>query len=311
MTDATRPEAGPAGAFAGMAGPRERRPGALAATLFLGLLAGGIAALLVGLLVSGLWAGALAALKGMGWVDALALLSDSGRKGRTLGSYTFELALLGSSSIAAALAFLAVAAGLARRRILTFVTAARRFRWSHALLGLAVFLPVVALEIWVEGLSDPAPGIAPILTPGAAFGERLAYAAAALSFLWLAAFGEEALFRGWLLQQTSAFTRRIAIVIAVNAAVFALAHGDLAPAPLVARFAMGAGWAWVVLRLGGVEFTSGAHLANNLGIALLARPIVLTVPEHGPTPWLSLGLQTGSVAVLVVGVEAYLRRRVR
>lgn len=295
--------------FANLAGPRERRIPRVLVTLAGGLAAGAVAALAAGLLVSAVSAKILADHSGVGWLEAMKILGESARPGRSLGGYVYELAVAGLSSLAAAFAFLSVAAHLARRPVRSFLTAAPRFRWSQALVGLAVFLPVVGLELWIERLGDAAPQVAPILAPGAALGERLAYAAAALVFLWMAAFAEEALFRGWVLQQTSALTRNLAAVILLNAAIFAVAHGDLAPGPLAARFAMGAGWAFIVLRLGGVEFASGAHLANNLGIALFARPAVFAVPRPEPVHWASLGLQVGSVAVLAVAVELFLRRR--
>ena len=110
------------------------------------------------------------------------------------------------------------------------------------------------------------------------------------------------------MQQTHALTRRVVVVIAVNAVLFTLAHGDPSPGGLITRFAMGAGWAWVVLRLGGVEFTAGAHLANNLGIALLAQPVLLTRATDQPIDLVSVALQVGPLVVLALIVEGWARR---
>lgn len=296
-------------AFATLTGPRERRLPLVLASLGGGLAAGAAAAVLTGLIVAAAGAAFFARHAGVSPAEAIGLLADGARPHRSLGGYAYELALAGLSSFATALAFLAVAARIARRPILSFLTAAPRFRWGQAWLGLAVFLPVVALEIWIERLGDARPPVAPILTPGADLGDRLTYLAAAVGFLWMAAFAEEALFRGWVLQQTSAFTRNLAAIVLFNAAVFALAHGDLAPGPLAARFALGAGWAFIVLRLGGVEFASGAHLANNLGIALFAKPVLFVPRAPEPIHWGSLALQVGSVVLLAAAVELVLRRR--
>jgi hypothetical protein len=77
---------------------------------------------------------------------------------------------------------------------------------------------------------------------------------------------------------------------------------------LLTRFAMGAGWAWVVLRLDGVEFAAGAHLANNLGIALLAQPVLLAAAPDQPLDAVSVALQVGTVAALALSVELWVRR---
>ena len=57
------------------------------------------------------------------------------------------------------------------------------------------------------------------------------------------------------------------------------------------------------------EFTAGAHLANNLGIALLAQPVLLSAAQGEPFNALSVALQVGTTAALVVGVEWWVRRK--
>ena len=285
----------------------ERRPlRALVTVILAG--AAGLVASIVAVTVVIVVAVVIAANRGMGLTAAVALLMDGARAGRGLTSYIFELAVVGVSSIAAVAAFTAICAWRAGRPLRTFLTTAPRFRWRHAALGLFIFLPVVAAEIWLEGLVKGV-SAAPIAAPGASAADRAAYAAAAVFFLWLAALAEELLFRGWLMQQTHALTRRLVLVITVNAVLFTLAHGDPSLGGLITRFAMGAGWAWVVLRLGGVEFTAGAHLANNLGIALLAQPVLLTRATEQPIDLVSVALQVGPLVVLALVVEGWARRR--
>jgi len=293
--------------FLGKAGPDEGRPGRAAVTVILCAAAAIGAAVAVALCVV-LTAGALMSREAGGLQAAMDLLSNANRPDRSPGSYVYELALAGLSSFAAALALLAVAARRAGRPMRSFLTTASHFRWRHALVGLAVFLPVVMLEIGVETLGSPQGPPSPLFVADAALAGRLAYAGAAVAFLWMAALAEEIIFRGWLLQQTGAFTRNLALVLAVNAIVFSLAHGDPSPGAFLARCALGAGWAWIVLQLGGIEFAAGAHFANNLGIALLVRPVILAAPKPEPFDLVSVALQMGTVAALAAGVTWWTRR---
>ena len=100
----------------------------LVATLVLGLLAGLLAATAAILLVFLVAVPVLnAASHGhVGILDAVGVLVDSARPGRSLASYSFELAAAGVSSYAAAIAFLAVAARVERRPIRSFLTVAPR-----------------------------------------------------------------------------------------------------------------------------------------------------------------------------------------
>ena len=297
----------PAG-FLSQTGPEERRFGRAAVTLVLCAAAAVAAAITVALAVVLVTAALMSQRGGGGLLAAIDLLNQGGRSGRTPTSYTYELALAGLSSFAAAGALLAVAARRAGRPMLSFLTTASRFRWRQALTGLAVFLPVVMLEIAVESFGSPQGQGSPLFAADAALAGRLAYAAAAVVFLWMAALAEEIIFRGWLLQQTGAFTRNLAVVLAVNAVVFSLAHWDPSPGAFLARCALGAGWAWIVLQLGGIEFAAGAHFANNLGIALLVRPVILAAPKPEPFDLLSVALQMGTVAALAIGVTWWARR---
>ena len=290
-------------------GPGERRAGRVAVTVVLAIAAGVVAALLAVLLVFGVTAWILSAVHGLEAQDIIRFLTGSRGPDRPLPSYAYELAVIGSLSLAAAGAFVAVTAWRAQRPIRSFLTSAPRFRWRHAVVGLLVYLPIVAVEIAVEAMASPSADVGPLATPGASGIDRLVYAGAALGFLWCAALAEEIVFRGWLLQQTRAFSRNLVVIIAVNGVAFSLAHGDMTLGGFLARLALGVGWAWIVLRLGGVEFTAGAHLANNLGIVLLAQPLLLSPAPPQPFNALSVALQVGTTAALALGVEWWVRRR--
>jgi membrane protease YdiL (CAAX protease family) len=283
---------------------------ALFLTLLLGGLAGFVALSVAAFgvfIVAAAILGA-AASPHVGLLQAVGILADVGRGGRSLVSYVFELSMAGVSSYAGTLAFLAVAARVERRPIRSFLTAAPLFRWRQVGLGLVIFLPIIGLALGVTDILDPHAPTPPLFMPGAPLSARLIYFAAAVVFLYLAALSEEMLFRGWALQRTGAFTKSIPVVLAVNGVLFSLAHFDPDVGAFVIRAVMGMGWAWIVLRLAGVEFAAGAHLANNLAICLFSRPVVFTPPQKQPFDIASVAVELASIAVLVIAVEWSLRR---
>jgi membrane protease YdiL (CAAX protease family) len=272
-------------------------PGALAATL------------VVGLLVSLAAAAGLAQASHKPLLQALNVLLDSGRTPRPLASYAYELSVAGLSSFAAAAVALWIAARVYRRPIRSFLTAAGRFRWRVVGAGLLIGLPLTALAALLEASGAGDAPLAPILSPAAGLAGRAVYFAAAVVFLYLAAFAEEAIFRGWLLQQTAARTRNLALILGVNGVLFSLAHFDPNPASFLVRAVMGAGWAWIALRTAGVEFTTGAHLANNLFVALFVAPVTFTAPKPHPFDLRPALIELAVVVALAAVVEVRLRRR--
>ena len=292
--------------FLRLAGARD--PGRLVLFLVLGVLAAGVAGLLAGLAITLGFAVARAGGNPRAVADALDSLTRNAASGRPLLSYSYELTVAGVASIAAAWAALAVASGIFGRPIRSFLTAAPRFRWRVVGAGFAVGFPLVAVAFLAERAFAPSPLAAPILTPGAGVGARAAYALIAAACLYLAAFAEEALFRGWLLQQTAAWTRNLIVILAVNGALFSLAHFDPNPANLLLRAVMGAGWAWIALRTAGVEFTTGAHLANNLFIALFVMPVSFAPAKSGPFDIRPALVELATVLILAGVVELRLRR---
>lgn len=218
------------------------------------------------------------------FVIALGSMTDGkifeGVQGARLERSADYVLQLGAGLGAMALAVMLAARYVFARPIGTWLTAAPHFRWmlmfwgaGATAVGLAVLMALDAALIHNTHYELP------ILDPTATFGLKFAYVGAVLVGLLVAATAEEAVFRGYLLQQTAAFTRNTWVLIGVNAAIFALAHLEFDPAALVARALAGAVFAWAALRLGGLEFAIGAHVATNLMIALLQAPML---PEDPP-----------------------------
>jgi len=282
-------------------GERERSVGRLLAFVLLGgalfvlvsLLA--VAAVIIAMLVHG-----------HPPADLTEMLQGGKRLGPALSSYNYVLAIAGLSLFASALALLWLATRFYHRPFRSFVTAAPRFRWGLVGLGFVIALPILGVAVGLQQVFSSEPLHPPVLT--ATGGVDLAlYVLAAAFFLFIAALAEEMIFRGWMLQQTSAFTRSIPIILLVNGAVFSLAHGDLDPGALFVRALMGASWAWIALRVGGLEFGAGAHLANNLLIALFIEPVTLAAPQHEQADiWAGL-IQLAIVGASVASVELLIR----
>ena len=244
---------------------------------------------------------------GMPIDDLPQILSGEAGENRALLSYSFEYAAAGLSLFATAVVIVAFAARLYRRPMGSFITAAPRFRWRLVGAGILVAAPVVVLAILAE-LALGSETLSPPVLRGT-LPEALGYIGIAAFFLFLAALAEEMIFRGWLLQQTSAFTRSIPILLIVNGVLFSLIHVDPDPGAFLVRAAMGMGWCWIGLRLGGLEFAAGAHLANNLAITTLVEPLTLKMPSGEPSAPAAVLIQLGIVALTVIAVEYWLRRR--
>ena len=213
---------------------------------------------------------------------------------------------LGAALGAMALAVMLAARYVFARPISTWLTAATQFRWplvawgaATTALGLALLM---ALDAFVTHNTDYQ---TPILDPSASAGLRAAYAGAMLVGLFVAATAEEVVFRGYVLQQTAAFTRNTWVLIGVNAVVFAVAHLEFDPAALMARALAGGVFAWAALRLGGLEFAIGAHVATNMMIALLQAPML---PED---PAVTGGLEDMVNEVLLAFYMAFVVERTR
>lgn len=215
---------------------------------------------------------------------------------------------VGIGLAAAAAGLLLAARMIFRRPFRSWLTVAPRFRWSVLAWGAGAGVIAIMVLNLISVFVPQGPGEAPILDAGEPLSQRLVYlAACALGFL-IAAWAEEVVFRGYLLQQVGAFTRRIWLVLLINGVIFALFHLEFDPGALAARALLGAVFAWATLRLGGLEFGIGAHAAQNLGVALFGEVLLPGGPEA--TLKLSdLGYELILAGVILACVEGLYRRR--
>ncbi len=259
----------------------DRRVGRALLTLPIGVIAAILAALIGGIAVY------VAFALGGGTALAEQLMTLIGRAQTPVGltQVGFLLSLLAAANGGMALAFVGVAAVLHHRKLLSYFTAAPRFRWRLMLLGLGLFAVVIGPLLLASAALDPkAPG-APILAVSPALAGRLAYGAMVVVLLLLAAAAEELVFRGWLLKVTGAFLGDPRIVLVASGVLFSAVHFDPNLDAFLVRLAMGIGLAWMTLRLGGIEFAIGAHAANNILILLLVQPMSLKPePPHAFPP---------------------------
>lgn len=213
----------------------------------------------------------------LGTLTGGAMFEDTG--GPRLQRSAIYVLQLGIGLGAMGLAVLLAARYVFGRPIATWLTAAPRFRWRLLLVGAALTVVGVGVLMAADLVLNPHEFQMPIFDPGAGLGLKAFYALAVVAGLLVAATAEEAVFRGYLLQQTAAFTRNVWVLIAVNAAAFALAHLEFDPGAMAARALAGAAFAWAALRIGGLEFAIGAHVATNLMIAFFQAPMLPDDPE--------------------------------
>lgn len=285
---------------------RDRAPVSLLLTIVGGTLLGSVAAFAAWCLVMipftlsmGLGGEGLAGLQ-----RAAEALNDAHQSGLAV-----EIARLGVSVAGEAaflVVFVAVAAALTRRPLHVYVTGAPAVRWRLLAMGavLAAFViaPMVAGERILGGGETP-----PVLAIAPGWPGRGLYAAAVL-LLIPAALAEELFFRGWLLRQIGAFSDRTAPVLLLGAILFAAAHFDFDPQAFLQRALMGAGLAYMALRLGGIEFPAGVHAAHNILIVLFLQPLT-PGGQSEPLSAFALLYDVALVASYLVITEAMVHSR--
>ncbi|HTX48362.1 MAG TPA: CPBP family intramembrane glutamic endopeptidase [Caulobacteraceae bacterium] len=269
-------------AFIADLSPHEKSLPRFLLTLALGVVAFALA-VVVGVFVSlGLLIGAA------GWpaptslenLRALArrFLELASSDGHTLADALQILAVAIPDNLLPIFAWIGVAVLLQARSVKALLTSGPRFRWRLLLIGLALFSLVVGPFVGVTQWLDPHAAAPPVLTVSPDLFQRGLYALVCIAAFFPAALGEEMLFRGWWLRETSAVTRNVAALLVINGVFFAAAHLDFSPDGFLERAVLGAGFAYMTLRLGGIEFSTGAHLANNLMLVLFVQPLTLKAP---------------------------------
>lgn len=197
--------------------------------------------------------------------------------GRTLGrperpDGTMTLGVLGDmaqSLLAIALTIPLVMLALRwveRRPAGTVLSVGGRLRWKWQLTCFAVGLPAGALLLGITLLL-------PLGETGGGAGESSEWAGwdfflPALVMLVLLvpvqAAAEEVVFRGWLTQVVGSLTRHPWVPVAVQAPLFAAAHGWGTSSGFVTLAYFGVIAGWLTYRTGGLEAAIGLHAATNL-----------------------------------------------
>ncbi len=259
-------------AFLADVGPEDRDARRLLVTLTVGLavsILAGIAGWIVIVAPAAILSGAGG--KGLAALGEVAL-SMSDPHAQSLPVAVIRLLVTAASDALFLLVFVAVAAAVAGHDLKRYFTAASRFRWR--LLGAGLILAMAALTPAV--LTDRSlavdTGAPPILAIAPTWDTRMYYVAASL-LLVPAAMAEELVFRGWLLRQFAALSRRPSLLVIGSGLVFSAIHLDFSPDGFITRAVMGAGLAYMTLRLGGIELAAGVHAANNIMIVLFIQQL--------------------------------------
>lgn len=220
---------------------------------------------------------------------------------RLIDESVFTL-LLGTILGVMALAILAAAGVAYRRRLTEFLWPGRRFNGWDLGVGFLAMACVSAIlfpvYLWMGG--DWAP---PILNPLYADWTRPVYLIAGVVGLLVAAAGEEIFCRGILLRLTSQVSRHPVLLCLINGVLFSALHIDPDPVAFIARALSGAIWTWAAIRLGGIEFAIGAHLANNLMISLFWSPMSVAAEVGRDSRWIEMAPEVFVAIVMLIVIE--------
>ena len=273
-------------AFPSAIDERDRQIGRMFATIGLGVVAGLTAAIVLVVALVFVFTIVMAASGHAGAVqDLVARLSVLSRDTHAVLSWSdtvTALALLASVNTPAFIVPVFVAALIGRRAFRLYLTAAARFRWRLLAWGL-VLMPLTLLPLFIVGeLLEPTGHGAPVLNLAADLPGRLGFVAIAFACLVPAAAAEEILFRGWLLRQSQALFGNVWAALAINGVLFAAMHMNPNLDDSFQLGMMGVAFAYMSIRLGGIEFAIGAHAINNILIVLFFQPLPLTPAQAHP-----------------------------
>ena len=291
----------PVSPFLAFVSPQDRSPMRVGLWLALGLPLAFFGVVLIG--------GASAQLLAPGLLERLQQAGTITGPHRLL----FESAILGVQAlaeIAAALALLGAARLAFQRPAWTFVSPARPFTFKLLAAGLVVYGVLTAAALGVDA-AQGAHLVPPVLDLGEPAADRITYGLASLPLILLAAAAEELAFRGALLQVSSAFIRTRIGLCVLNGLVFAAMHLPANPLVFLEYALTGGVFAYSVLELGGIEFSLGAHFANNLLVLMLQEPMSAAA-GGAPFRWSDLGtvatwINLGEMSVTALATLAAVR----
>ncbi len=132
------------------------------------------------------------------------------------------------------------------------------WRWRAFGQGLAIWIPVLLASALVDAL------IAPAGFTVTANAQTPKLAVLALGGLAIQTFAEEFVFRGYLTQGLLAATRRTVPAALISGVLFGAMHIPNGLPQAVSATVFGIVLAAIAIRTGGIAFTFGLHLANNL-----------------------------------------------
>ena len=300
-------------AFLGDVDDRDRDVGRIVGSVMAGLGAGLVAAIVatVILMVGFVFATGAAGHGPTGISGSLTSLMTSDVHDANTAVFVLLLPALTNGPLA--LAFIALVALILRHRFMDYVTQAAKLRWRLMFTGLVLCALMMTPLVLAERLFDPQVPAMPLLSLSHDIGGRLFYLGAVIVLLIPAAAAEEILFRGWLLRQTGAFLKNPIALMLINGVVFSALHFDFQPDSFLIRMLMGAGFTYMTLRLGGIEFSTGAHAANNILIVLFLEPLTLRPAVSSGFSILTFAematLAIGSVAITETVVRVDILRR--
>lgn len=291
-----------ASAFLADVSPRDREPARIAAVIIAGACVGLVASVACWILILVPYTVYIGyGREGMLGLGKAALrFEDSHFQG--VGITLVRLVASTATDGAFPLAFVSLAAVMTNRPFQHYVTAAPRVRWRLLVLGLGLSFAVIAPLLIAAEIGAPSGSPPPVMSLTPDLARRALYVIAALLLVPSAA-AEELMFRGWLMRQIAAFTKSPVALVFATATAFSAAHLDFAPDAFLARVVMGAGFAYMALRLGGLELAVGAHAANNILFILFVAPYGVH-ERAAPGAWFG---DFGLVAGYVVITEAVVR----
>ncbi len=199
------------------------------------------------------------------------------------------------------LTFVWLASLVGRKPLKLSFTTARRWRWRQLAGGLVLYGAALGVMQLVEIIFFGQKAALPVFALSPSLPMGLLFVALAMVGLTLAAGAEELVFRGWLLRNAAGLTRWTWVFLLINGVLFSAVHGDFDPNAFIARAAMGVGFSYMALRMGGIEFSTGAHTANNLLIVLFIEPLTLVTPPPMPFDPGSL-VETSVMFILIIAV---------